>query len=99
MDPVVRIGGATYDRITVTEIVVPEGVTRIDDGTFFSCYNLVSISLPASLEQIGRYAFYSCSSLEVINIPPSAQLTHIHDGAFDWCGSLIVRPTLKDTFA
>ena len=86
MDPVVRIGGATYERETVTEIVVPEGVTRIDDSTFYNCFNLVSISLPNSLTRIGIGAFGRCRSLTTITIPPS--VTYIDEVAFAGCSSL-----------
>ena len=76
-NPIVRVGGREYDRRTVADIVVPEGVTQIDDGTFKYCRNLVSISLPNSLTRIGKYAFCVCESLATINIPPS--VTHIGD--------------------
>ena len=36
-NPIVRVGGREYDRATVTDIVVPDGVTRIDDSTFNEC--------------------------------------------------------------
>ena len=70
-NPIVRVGGREYDRATVTDIVVPEGVTRIDDSadsTFECCYKLVSISLPNSLTSIGKYAFYHCHSLSHVTM-------------------------------
>ena len=74
-----------YDRATVTDIVVPEGVARIDDRAFFNCLNLVSISLPNSLTSIGRDAFEYCRSLRHLTIPP---LVTIGYSAFDNCSSL-----------
>ena len=84
--PDVRIGGTTYDKATVTEIDVPEGVTQIDNHAFKSCPYLKSITLPNSLTSIGRSAFCGCSSLVSINIPPS--VTHIGENAFKYCSSL-----------
>ena len=76
-----------YDRDNVTEIIVPERVTRIDDYTFNSCYNLVSISLPNSLTRIGYAAFYCCILLgPTINIPPSVR--YIDEYAFSYCSTL-----------
>ena len=68
-NPIGRVGGVEYDRATVTEVVVPEGVTQIDG--FACCRNLVSISLPNSLTRIWEYAFCLCTSLVRIDIPPS----------------------------
>ena len=76
-----------YDRYTVTEIVVPEGVTRIYHETFYNYHNLVSISLPNSLTRIGHHAFTDCTSLgPTINIPPSVR--YIDEYAFSHCSSL-----------
>ena len=51
-NPIVRVGGREYDRVSVTEIVVPEGTKEILDRTFKDCFNLKSISLPNSLTTI-----------------------------------------------
>ena len=75
-----------YNRATVTDIVVPEGITRIADWTFSYCRKLVSISLPNSLTSIGMFAFYHCTSLRHITIPPS--VTSIREGAFYQCYAL-----------
>ena len=48
----VEIGDISYDRRTVSEIKVREGVTEIGDETFNSCINLSSIKLPSTLLSI-----------------------------------------------
>ena len=85
-NPTVTVGGREYDRATVTEVVVPEGVTELKYNTFYGCRNLVSISLPNSLTRIGNSAFLNCTSLVSISIPPS--VTHIDYWAFAQCSSL-----------
>ena len=85
-NPIVRVDSHEYDRDTVTEIVVPEGVTQIDDETFACCRNLVSISLPNSLTRIRREAIEFCISLVSITIPPS--VNWIDGYAFAHCSSL-----------
>ena len=85
-----------YDRATVTEIVVPEGVTRIDNNTFYGCPHLASISLPNSLAWIYFRAFGYCTSLATITIPPS--VADIDEYAFAGCSSLTtvnVHPSTK----
>ena len=57
----------------VKSIAVPEGVTRIPNGSFFYCSTLESVSLPGSLTEIGNDAFNGCSGLLTINVPKSVK--------------------------
>ena len=53
-------------------IEIPEGVTDIGEGAFYSCSNLTSVTLPASVTKIGGWsfgAFESCSKLTAIDAP------------------------------
>ncbi len=61
------VTGVTEQGETATEIVIPEGVTKID-SSFYSCKNLKSVTIPASVTKIGELPFYSCDSLESINV-------------------------------
>ena len=54
---------------TATEVVIPEGVTEIDDRAFLSS-NVQQVKLPSTLENIGEYAFAQ-SALTSITIPES----------------------------
>ena len=81
--PIVIIGGKNYDRRTVTEIEVGEGVTEIERETFDCCLKLYSIKLPSTLLSIGVFSFARCLSLEDIKLPTS--LITVSYGAF--CGS------------
>ena len=49
------------------EIVMPEGVTEIDESAFSEC-RLSSVELPASLKKIGRNAFFALDALSEIEV-------------------------------
>ena len=77
----------------LTEVVVPDGIERIEDQAFQSYYSedqayklLESISLPNSVTYIGRDAFYACSGLKSITIPDN--VTTIGNEAFYKCTGL-----------
>ena len=60
------------------DVVVPEGVTEIQDGSYWSggvfreCSRLTSITLPESITRIGDAAFFGCRRLNRINLPMGA---------------------------
>ena len=45
------------------DVVIPEGVKKIDASAFYGCESLGSISIPEGVAEIGRYAFDDCPSL------------------------------------
>ncbi len=55
--------------VAVTELVIPEGVTKIGNHAFRRCSNIVSVKLPDSLISIGEGAFESCSGITTVTIP------------------------------
>ena len=65
------------------EIVIPDGVTKINACAFYNCRGMTSITIPDSVTSIGYYAFYGCSELTSITIPDS--VTSIGDRAFYNC--------------
>ena len=71
----------------VTEVVIPAGVTKIKDGAFSDCQNLVSVTIPDGVTYIGKFAFVNCTNLKSVNIPDS--VTEIGFHAFKDCKSLI----------
>ena len=64
----------------ITEYVIPEGVTSIDEYAFYACIGLKSVTIPNSVTSIGRYAFQECSSLTTIII--GSGVTSIGEDAF-----------------
>lgn len=56
-----------FDKMTgLRSIILPEGVTELDNYCFSNGSNLVSVILPNSLVTIGAEAFRDCAKLETI---------------------------------
>ena len=70
----------------VSDIVIPEGVTRIGSYAFDHCDPLTSVTIPDGVTSIGEYAFRKCSNLTSITLPPS--IIKIENSAFLWCFKL-----------
>ena len=67
--------------ITITQCVVPNGITEIGIYAFKDCKSLESIVIPNSVSSIFRNAFSGCTSLEHIYLPEC--VTCICNGTFD----------------
>lgn len=52
----------------VTDLVIPEGVTKIKSLAFDGCKSITSVTIPASLTSIGEDAFSDCNSIKAVNI-------------------------------
>lgn len=72
-------------ELLTSELVIPEGVTRIRDGAFEG-WDFETISLPSTLKEIGKSAFSNCNKLKQVIIPDS--VTRIGESAFFECNSL-----------
>lgn len=68
----------------LTDLVIPEGVTKINNGVFYDCTQLISVSIPNSVTEIGKDAFSGCAGINRISLPDS--ITTIGDYAFCMCG-------------
>ncbi|MDE5981186.1 MAG: leucine-rich repeat domain-containing protein [Bacteroidaceae bacterium] len=66
------------------QIVVPEGVKRIERWAFSHCINLKEISLPASLESMGYGMFNDCMSLESVTIPRNVSEIRVDRWGTHW---------------
>ena len=72
--------------VLVTDLVIPNTVTQINNYTFWGCTSLTSVTIPDSVTTIGQYVFYNCTSLTSIQIPSS--VTSIGYDTFSGCTSL-----------
>ena len=78
---------ATNTLITgCVNTTIPNSVTSIGAGAFYSCTGLSSVTIPNSVTSIGSEAFYSCTGLTSVTIPNS--VTSIGDFAFHSCTGL-----------
>ncbi len=80
------LGGIFEGNTALGSIILPSGMTKINNPGFTGCTNLASVTLPETLETIGGNAFQGCTSLESIIIPNS--VTSISGSAFESCTAL-----------
>ena len=70
----------------VIHLVIPKGVTSINNNVFQNCVHLKSVTIPDGVNSIGENAFSGCSGLVSISLPQS--LRRISGGAFERCSNL-----------
>lgn len=70
----------------VTDLIIPNTVTKIGWDAFLGCTSLTSVSIPNSVTKIGWNAFGSCTGLTSATIGNS--VTEIGQGAFEYCSNL-----------
>ena len=64
------IGRDAFKNSKVKEIIVPDGVSKLDICAF-AYSDIERISLPNTLKTVGAYAFSNCSKLRELTIPKS----------------------------
>ncbi|MDR0472756.1 MAG: leucine-rich repeat domain-containing protein, partial [Treponema sp.] len=81
------IKGSAFENCTsLTEVIIPAGITISDFDGFRSCSSLKQIVLPEGVSSLGIQAFLYCSGLEQVTLPQS--LESIGYYAFGECTSL-----------
>lgn len=56
------------DRVRLTNITLPDGITSIGSSAFQNCNGLTSINYPSKLKRIGSNAFADCSVLKRVDL-------------------------------
>ena len=64
----------------IHDLVIPQGVTRIQKRLFFGCADITSVTIPDTVTEIGVEAFKGCTGLKTVVIPDS--VTKIGKEAF-----------------
>ena len=70
----------------VKDMVIPDGVTSINDYAFNGCTGLTSATIPDGVTSIGYGAFNGCTGLTSVTIPEG--VTSIGESAFQGCRRL-----------
>ena len=70
---------------TITKVVIPEGVEKINSYAFANLTALEEIVFPSTLEAIDYGAFYNCTSLKKITFSGENNLKIINQNAFENC--------------
>lgn len=61
------VAGALYlNGNRVTELVIPENVTKIGNYAFYGCEWVGDLTIPAAVKQIGKYAFGGCGNVDEV---------------------------------
>jgi len=76
---------APWNHLTITNVVIENGVTTIGDNAFWHKTEITSVSIPDSVTSIGDAAFTSTGITSIL-IPNS--VTYIGCGSFDNCQGL-----------
>ena len=67
----------------ISEVIIPNGIKKLEEGTFCGCKNLEKVTLPESIESIGEKCFYN-TALKNVAVPENVK---IDENAFpDSCG-------------
>ena len=60
------------ENTEITDLVIPDGVSSINDYAFYLCSGLTSVTIPNSVTSIGSSAFYGCSDLTSVTLNSNA---------------------------
>ena len=71
------------------EVVIPDGVTKINESAFEQNKKLKKVVIPASVTYIGEWAFHECKKLKEIVFEPGSRLEELAGYVFWDCHSLV----------
>ncbi|MBQ8597087.1 MAG: leucine-rich repeat domain-containing protein, partial [Lachnospiraceae bacterium] len=78
-EDITEIGEFAFARSALTEIKIPEGVTKIGYGAFYHCDDLKDVTIPDSVTEIEPYAFDKTAWVEN-NVSASNPYLIVGDG-------------------
>ena len=85
-NPLSNVCNLYLNGALLTELVIPDGVSKIKDWVFSNCCSLTSVTIPSSVTSIGGSAFYNCTGLTSVTIPSSVK--SIESLAFGFCSNV-----------
>lgn len=75
-----------YNYDDSTSVIIPEGITFIENAAFYNCREVKTVSIPNSVTFIGARAFEGCTGLETVTL--SEGMKAIDPWTFKNCSSL-----------
>ena len=63
---VIGTTGAFEGCTNITAVVIPEGVTEIQDNAFYGCTSLETVTIPSSVTLLRNCAFCDCPNLRAV---------------------------------
>ena len=85
--PITEIAANAFNKSTIAEITLLDGITVIGNDAFKDCAYLKKVTLPNTVISLGDRIFSDCYALKEINIP-TGELHSIPTEAFKNCASL-----------
>ncbi len=67
-NPLSNAGCLKLNGTEITDLIIPDGITEIENGPFYGWKGLRSVTIPSSVISIGCFAFYGCTGLTEVNI-------------------------------
>lgn len=58
-----EVGKQGFADSNITQLVLPEGITKLKESAFRSCSNLTVVDFPSSITTMETYAFYYCDNI------------------------------------
>ena len=95
---ITTIDHSAFWGCSMTNVTIPNSVTKIDCDAFLACANLVSITIPSSVVYIGIQAFSECSKLTSITFNDTGSTWYCTDSE-EYTGGKIVDVTNAETNA
>lgn len=82
--PVTRIRQDITGYSKIVNLVIPEGVTQVDNSAFFGCKKLKTVKIGNGVKELDS-AFANCSALTTVELPSTLETLF---GTFEGCSSL-----------
>ena len=93
---VTTIGNMAFEGTAIEEILMPDGLTHVEDYAFCNCKKLKSLTFPASVKKFDSYIFDECDSrlqISFLGVPPQGvqdsyafnyKVTYPKEGGAQW---------------
>ena len=79
-----------------SEIIIPEGITKIEDGAFRGNARLSKLTIASTVKSIGNYAFQNCDALETVVY--NGNKKNIKFGEFVFRGAYFLHPDFSSSY-